>query len=94
MDATLTNVIPILGIDIDYIFVYDNEPRNKQIVSNMRKTIDMGHKVCVWPDNVREKDINEMILAGSSSAVIQHTIDNNTYDGIMATMKLNQWSKV
>ena len=73
---------------------YDNEPRNKQIVSNMRKTIDMGYKVCIWPDNVKEKDINEMVLAGTSPAAIQHIIDNNTHEGLMATMKLNQWSKI
>ena len=76
------------------VLVYDNEPRNKQIVSNMRKTIDMGYKVCIWPDNVKEKDINEMVLAGTSPAAIQHIIDNNTHEGLMATMKLNQWSKI
>ena len=94
MDAALYGAPRILGLDLDYIFVYDNEPRNKQIVSNMRKTIDMGYKVCIWPDNVKEKDINEMVLAGTSPAAIQHIIDNNTHEGLMATMKLNQWSKI
>lgn len=94
MDATLTHVVPIIGIDKQYVFVYDNEPRNKQIVSNIRRTIAAGYDVCIWPENVKEKDINEMVLAGNQPAVIQHIIDNNTYQGIMATMKLNQWSKV
>lgn len=94
MDAALYHAPSIVGLDKDYVFVYDNEPRNKQIVSNMRKTIDMGYKVCIWPDTIKEKDINEMVLAGNPSAAIQHIIDNNTYEGLMATMKMNQWSKL
>jgi hypothetical protein len=54
----------------------------------------MGFKVCIWPDTIKEKDINEMVLAGNSPATIQHIIDNNTYDGIMATMRMNQWEKL
>ena len=94
MDAALYGAPRILGLDLDYVFVYDNEPRNKQIVSNMRKTIDMGYKVCIWPDTIKEKDINEMVLAGTSPAAIQHIIDNNTHQGLLATMKMNQWSKL
>ena len=94
MDAALYGAPRILGLDLDYVFVYDNEPRNKQIVSNMRKTIDLDYKVCIWPDTVKEKDINEMVLAGTSPAAIQHIIDNNTHQGLLATMKMNQWSKL
>jgi hypothetical protein len=94
MDAALYGAPRILGLDKNYVFVYDNEPRNKQIVSNMRKTIEMGYKVCIWPDTIKEKDINEMVLAGTSPAAIQHIIDNNTYKGLLATMRMNQWSKL
>jgi hypothetical protein len=59
----------------------------------MRKTIDLGYKVCIWPDHILEKDINDMILSGLSSSVIEHIIDQNTYDGLEATMKLNQWAR-
>jgi len=94
MDAALYTAPRTIGIDKDYIFVYDNEPRNKQIVSNIRKTSDLGFRVCIWPDSINEKDINEMVLAGNSPAAIQHIIDNNTYEGLIATMKMNQWSKL
>jgi hypothetical protein len=94
MDASLYVASHILGLDLDYIFVYDAEQRNKQIISNMRKTIAMGYKICIWPDNIPGKDINEMVLAGLHSSQIQHIIDNNTYQGIMATMRLNQWQRV
>ena len=94
MDASLYIAPSIVGLDFDYVFVYDNEPRNKQIVSNMRKTIDMGYKVCIWPNTIEQKDINEMVMAGMHPSVIQHIIDNNTFEGILATMKMNQWSRV
>ena len=94
MDAALYNAPRIIGVDFDYVFVYDNEPRNKQIVSNMRKTIDLGYKVCVWPDTIKEKDINEMVLAGNPPSTIQHIIDSNTHEGLIATMKMNQWSRI
>lgn len=94
MDATLLLATGIVGLDKDYVFVYDNEPRNKQIVSNMRKTIDIGRKICIWPDRIQYKDINEMVMGGMHPSEIQHIIDSNTYEGLMATMKMNQWSKI
>ena len=94
MDAALYSAPSIIGLDYDYTFVYDNEPRNKQIVSNMRKTIDMGKKLCIWPDTIQQKDINEMVLAGMHPSEIQHIIDSNTFDGLIATMKMNQWSRL
>lgn len=94
MDAALYYAPSIVGLDSDYVFCYDNEPRNKQIVSNMRKTIDMGWKICVWPSDIKEKDINEMVLAGMHPSQIQHIIDTNTFSGLQATMKMNQWSRI
>ena len=94
MDASLYHAASVVGLDFDYVFVYDNEPRNKQIVSNMRKTIDMGRKICVWPSDIKEKDINEMVLTGKHPSQIQHIIDNNTFSGLEATMKMNMWSRV
>ena len=94
MDAALYHAPSLIGLDNDYVFVYDNEPRNKQIVSNMKKTIELGRKVCIWPETIQQKDINDMVLAGNSPAVIQHIIDTNTFDGLIATMKMNQWNKI
>ena len=94
MDAALYTAPSVIGLDYDYVFVYDNEPRNKQIVSNMRKTIDMGRKVCVWPNDIQYKDVNEMVMGGMHPSEIQHIIDKNTYEGLMATMKMNQWEKL
>lgn len=94
MDAALYHAPAIVGLDFKYVFVYDNEPRNSQIVSNIRKTIKKGYNVCIWPSTVREKDINDMVVAGMQPAVIQHMIDQNTFSGLEAQMKLDQWSKI
>jgi DNA primase len=48
----------------DIIFVYDNEPRNQEIVRRIGDTIDRGNKVVIWPNNIIEKDINDMVLSG------------------------------
>ena len=41
-------------------FVLDNEPRNPQICSYIEKLINMGKQVCIWPEQVAEKDINDL----------------------------------
>ena len=94
MDADLLRAIPILGLDTKYVFVYDNESRNPQIIKNIRKTISRGFSVVIWPSDCYYKDINEFILSGTSSAAVQHLIDSNTVEGLEATLKLNMWSKI
>ena len=52
------------------------------------------YKVCVWPDGIQEKDINEMILGGKQAADIKLIIDNNTFVGLSAMIKVKTWKKV
>ena len=44
------------------MWVFDNEPRNREIVNRISKTIDRGEQVVIWPNNILEKDINDMVL--------------------------------
>lgn len=90
MDATLTKAKVIVG-DYDYVFVYDNEPRNKQIVKHIDNTIKMGYNVCLWPKDIEQKDINDMILAGLHP---QSIIDSNTHSDLRAKLEFEQWRKV
>ena len=73
--------------------VFDNEPRNKQIVEKMEKCVKEGYKVCFWPDTPG-KDINDMIISGMKSADIQLIIDSSSYSGLEAEMELITWKKV
>jgi len=75
----------------DLIFVYDNEPRNREIVGRIGRCIERNEKVVIWPSNIIEKDINDMILAGHDVKVM---IKSNTYSGLEAKIKFNNWKKI
>lgn len=98
----LDNALAMAGADVPYdmldrentIFVYDNEPRNKEIIARMEKTIDAGFKVCFFPDIVEQKDINDMVLAGASSNQLMKIVTKNAYGGLSAKAKIVSWKKV
>jgi hypothetical protein len=100
-DSTFVqNAIAMCGSDInldslnlgdDIVYVLDNEPRNKEICNRISKLIDSGKSVIVWPKAVQQKDINDMILSGLS---IMDVLKSNTYRGLEAKIKFNEWKKV
>ena len=99
-DSTFVeNAVAMCGSDVDigsfdwsdYIWVLDNEPRNREIVTRISKLIDRGHKVVIWPSNIIEKDINDMVLAGHD---VMSMLKLNTYSGLEAKIKFNSWKKV
>jgi transcription elongation factor Elf1 len=92
MDASLLSIIASVG-SFDYVFVYDNEPRNKDILKHMQKTIELGKNIVIWPKHVVHKDINEMAKAGYSSSLIQSIIDSNTFTNHQAMLEFATWKK-
>ncbi len=91
LDKTAENI----GLKRDNTtIVYDNEPRNPEIVKAIEKMIDLGYDVCVWPDDMEYKDVNDMIRSGFTSNQIQSMIDNHTYRDLLAKMKVLQWKKI
>ena len=99
-DSTLVeNSVAMCGSDIDirtfgwsdYIWVFDNEPRNREIVNRISKTIDRGDQVVIWPPNIEQKDVNDMILRGHN---VMNVLESNTYSGLKAKIKFNYWKKV
>ena len=75
----------------DRVWIYDNEPRNKDIVSRISKCISDGEKVVIWPSTINEKDINDMILSGLD---VKSVIELNTYSGLEAKLKFTTWKKI
>ena len=73
--------------------VFDNEPRNKEIISRMEKAIDNGWNVCIWPDSVACKDLNDMVLASIQESRLVDIINKNTYNGLLAKTELVSWRK-
>ena len=80
--------------NLNFVYVYDNEPRNEQIIKQIEKQIDAGNKVCIWPESIKVKDINDMILSGMTSKDIENIIDENTFEGMAAKLNLMRWRKV
>ena len=73
------------------VYVYDNEPRNKEIVGRIEKCIAKGEQVIIWPTMIGDKDINDMVLSGHD---IMSVLKSNTYSGLEAQIKFNNWKKV
>ena len=95
----LDNCIAVAGADVpnldcDFKVVFDNEPRNKELLKQIEKTISRGHKICLWPEGMEYKDINDMILGGYTKEEIQDLIKHNTYQGTTATLWFTKWRKI
>jgi transcription elongation factor Elf1 len=84
-----------LGADKSKLtLISDNEPRNKEICKLIEKSIKEGYNVVIWPDNIKQKDINEMIVSGHSKSKIESIISNRTSRDIEAMLMFNFWKKV
>lgn len=99
-DSTfIRNAIAMCGADADIsrwgisdpVWIYDNEPRNREIVSRIERTINNGGRVVIWPVSIEEKDINDMVLAGHD---VQDLVKSNTCSGLEAKLKFNTWKKI
>ena len=99
-DSTfIRNSIAMCGADADVdrwgisnpVYIYDNEPRNREIVNRISKTIDRGYQVVIWPDHINVKDINDMVMSGLD---VQSVIESNTYSGLQAKLKFTTWKKI
>jgi hypothetical protein len=89
--ADIDKMFFISNYDVDFVMVYDNEKRNKQIVDRIENAIDSHFPVVIWPNDIKEKDINDMVLAGLN---VQDVIESNTYSGLEAKAKLISWKRV
>ena len=77
----------------DAVIVYDNEPRSIDTIKKIESTILDGYSVCIWPEDLIYKDINDMIISGMSPNTIISIMEKNTYSGLSAKLKIIQWRK-
>ena len=75
------------------VLIPDNEPRNAEVCKQIEKFIDEDYSVCIWPKGIKEKDINDMILSGITSAEIMGIIHSNTHKGLQAKTVFNSWKR-
>ena len=96
----IDNCIAVAGADLNLLelspnsttVIYDNEPRNKHTVERMFKSVDKNYHVVVWPQDLKQKDINDMYLSGIED--VKSFIDEYSYQGLEAYLKINQWKKI
>jgi hypothetical protein len=91
-DSNLTRASELGFNDVTYLF--DNEPRNKEIVKTIEKAIKEGNNVCLLPESVKEKDINDMILSGRTIHELLALIDNFTYSKLRAELEFSNWKRI
>ena len=92
----LENSVAMCGSDVDirslgwsdYIWVYDNEPRSRQITDKISKSIDAGDAVVIWPSTIKQKDLNDMVVSGVN---VKNVIQSNVYQGLKAKLQLSNW---
>ncbi len=92
-DSNLESITDVLDKS-KVVLVFDNEPRNKEIVAKMQHAIDEHFNIVIWPEIFEEKDINDMVLAGFSPDEIQDFISKNTFLNLRAQMEFVNWKKV
>jgi len=99
-DSTfIRNSIAMCGADGDIdkwnisrrVWIYDNEPRNTEIVRRIQSKIESGESVVIYPNTVTQKDINDMVLSGLD---VQSMVESNTYSGLEAKLKFTTWKKI
>ena len=98
----IDNAIALAGADANLkiqpeqcTMIFDNEPRNKEIVKRMINAVNKKYNVAVFPNTLKYKDINDMIIAEKDSAEIQTLIYNNTHCGMTETLQhINNWKRI
>lgn len=92
-DSALIQTAKLIDAE-NKVLIFDNEPRNKEIVKIMADAIKLNYDIVIWPDTIEEKDINEMVMAGISPDEIEEIISSNTFSGLRAQMKFISWKKI
>jgi transcription elongation factor Elf1 len=96
----IENSLAVAGVDLmkcadllddNTVYIFDNQPRNKFVVAAMRNMARMHKKIVVWPSNLKEKDINLMVLAGHD---VMGLINKHTYKSLEASAYIGRWSKI
>ena len=91
--GTSFNKIETLDLPEDSIIIVDNQPKNKEVCNIINRYIKAGRRVVIWPDNILEKDINEMVLAGVQPVNMEDIISNNVFQNLEAELKFINWRK-
>jgi len=77
----------------DFTIILDREPKNSVIVKIMMKCIEKGFPIAILPNDLDGKDINDYVKWGYDLIPLKELIDNNTFQGMKAKLKMTLWRK-
>lgn len=92
--SDLKRVNPLIS-ESDHIYVFDNQPRNKELVKIIERLVrfDPNAKIVIWPKDWKFKDINEAIISGVSKKDIAITLNTNTFTGLRLKLAIRDWKQ-
>lgn len=82
----------LIGFEQGDIYIPDNQYRNAEISRYMRKIIESGKKVVIFPDWIHGKDINDIHNELGVKGLLD-VIRNNIYQGFDAELEFNRLDK-
>lgn len=77
------------------VYIFDNQPRSKEIVKLMSDAIAQNKQIVIWPTSPNGKqDINDMIKLGVTREELMDVIRSRTFSGLKAKLEFGKWRKV
>jgi len=91
----MSGIENLLSVNKEHIVqVVDNDPRNKQVVKAIENLVEEGYAVTILPGNIEGKDVNQLVIDHKySPAQIKQLIDENTFCGLSARLKISEWKR-
>jgi len=75
------------------VLVFDNQPRNKQVVKRVESYVQRGYPMVIWNSSWTYKDINDAILSGLSVSAVEHILNKSTFKGLALKLAIRDWKK-
>lgn len=72
------------------VLIYDNEPRSSIICDKIYSAIQDNFEVVIFPSNIKEKDLNDMVRSGID---VKKIVNDNIYTGLNAELVFKSWRK-
>lgn len=89
-DASLDRAVQVFEKE-NLILIPDNEPRAPVQLKRIEGFINRGFSIVLFPDHIKQKDLNEMLKAGLD---VESIIELNTFCGLEAKLRFKNWKKI
>jgi hypothetical protein len=86
-EKQITQINSLIGFEI--IYVFDNDKGNKQVARKIKKCIQDGKNIFIWPNEMKPfKDFNEVCVKLNMNEISWNFVVKNSFKGPAASLKL------